>query len=172
MEILRSVHAWNYRRYILAIGFPTRDMQSEIRYTTKKIEGNFSNFSAWHQRTKVFARLWDDLHRAEGTGARIKLDRMQEAGKMPLPRPGLLSSHEQSIFLQNLSLYIRPCGRIRRISLVGFIIGGFLETVGASLATSHSPVWLICRLTCVYSDESGSVVTGDQLNQRPAASGT
>lgn len=75
----RNFHAWDYRRYILAVGFPTKDLQSEIRYTTKKIEGNFSNFSAWHQRTKVFARLWDDLDRAAGPEARIKIDRMQEA---------------------------------------------------------------------------------------------
>lgn len=90
---LQSVHAWNYRRYILAVGFPTKDLQSEIRYTTKKIEGNFSNFSAWHQRTKVFARLWDDLHRAAGPEASIKISRMQEAGKMGrfcLDRPAFM----------------------------------------------------------------------------------
>ncbi|CED84161.1 Protein geranylgeranyltransferase type II, alpha subunit [Phaffia rhodozyma] len=52
----RNYHAWNYRR--LALSFLPPDSvvphsrDSELAYTKKKIEANFSNFSAWHQRTK------------------------------------------------------------------------------------------------------------------------
>lgn len=53
-----EVHAWNYRRYILlSTPFPPPPT-AELAYTTRKIEANFSNFSAWHQRSKVYTTLW------------------------------------------------------------------------------------------------------------------
>ncbi|CUA69047.1 protein geranylgeranyltransferase type II [Rhizoctonia solani] len=65
----RNFHAWNYRRYALA-SMPESDRrspESELAYTTRKIEQNFSNFSAWHQRTKVFGVLWKDHPGLEAT---------------------------------------------------------------------------------------------------------
>ncbi|KAJ7090253.1 rab-protein geranylgeranyltransferase [Mycena belliarum] len=54
----RNFHAWSYRRYILA-GMPVAKPETaELAYTTRKIESNFSNFSAWHQRTKILSSLW------------------------------------------------------------------------------------------------------------------
>jgi geranylgeranyl transferase type-2 subunit alpha len=52
------VMAWDYRRYVLASMPIRRPEKAELAYTTKKIEANFSNFSAWHQRTKVLSSLW------------------------------------------------------------------------------------------------------------------
>ena len=40
---------------------PRRTPQDELRYTRKKIEASFSNFSAWHLRTKILGGLWEDL---------------------------------------------------------------------------------------------------------------
>ena len=56
---MAQVHAWNYRRYVLASMPVARDEKSELAYTTRKIEGNISNFSAWHQRSKVISSLLD-----------------------------------------------------------------------------------------------------------------
>jgi geranylgeranyl transferase type-2 subunit alpha len=52
------VHAWSYRRYVLASMPARRSETSELAYTRKMIEANFSNFSAWHQRSKVLSILW------------------------------------------------------------------------------------------------------------------
>ncbi|KAJ7261363.1 rab-protein geranylgeranyltransferase [Mycena haematopus] len=54
----RNFHAWSYRRYVLAMMPVSRPEVTELAYTTRKIESNFSNFSAWHQRTKILNSLW------------------------------------------------------------------------------------------------------------------
>jgi len=63
----RNFHAWDYRRYVLASTPVRRPETVELAYTTKKIESNFSNFSAWHQRTKILPILWESgkLDRAQ-----------------------------------------------------------------------------------------------------------
>lgn len=58
-SMLCLVHAWGYRRYVLASMPIPKPQTSELAYTTRKIEANFSNFSAWHQRSKVYCSLWD-----------------------------------------------------------------------------------------------------------------
>lgn len=53
------VLAWDYRRYVLASMPVKKPDIEEFEYTTKKIEANFSNFSAWHQRSKIYPLLWE-----------------------------------------------------------------------------------------------------------------
>lgn len=65
-----QVLAWNYRRYVLASMPDQRPTITELAYTTRKISASFSNFSAWHQRSKVYSSLWntgelDPLHSRE-----------------------------------------------------------------------------------------------------------
>lgn len=52
------VHAWDYRRYVLLSSYIDYSPEKELAYTTHKIGSNFSNFSAWHHRSKVYTSLW------------------------------------------------------------------------------------------------------------------
>ncbi|TPX32726.1 hypothetical protein SmJEL517_g04199 [Synchytrium microbalum] len=47
----RNFHGWDYRRYVMQASGGIRSPQEEFKYTSKKIEQNFSNYSAWHYRT-------------------------------------------------------------------------------------------------------------------------
>lgn len=56
----RNFHVWNYRRYV--VGEIESDtgkslVKQEFDFTTSKINANFSNFSAWHNRAKLVPRL-------------------------------------------------------------------------------------------------------------------
>ncbi|KAF8516926.1 rab-protein geranylgeranyltransferase [Hysterangium stoloniferum] len=67
----RNFHAWDYRRYVLARSYAPHSPYQELAYTTRKIEANFSNFSAWHQRAKIYSVLWQtDVGEGERTKTR------------------------------------------------------------------------------------------------------
>lgn len=59
----RNFHGWHYRRYIVSnIEKSSSESltKSEFDYTTKKINENFSNFSAWHNRNKLIPEYLQD----------------------------------------------------------------------------------------------------------------
>lgn len=84
--MLTTVMGWNYRRWVIeelakaqtnqenVPPFPSSlssDLDDETRathlelahqelkFTLNKIKQNFSNFSAWHNRSKLLPRIWD-----------------------------------------------------------------------------------------------------------------
>ncbi|KAG8885882.1 Rab geranylgeranyltransferase [Tulasnella sp. 331] len=87
----RNFHAWSYRRYVVASSPDPRSEMAELAYTTQKIESNFSNFSAWHQRSKILTSLWD---KGEMTAPKVK------DGEFELLQHAMYSDpNDQSIWL-------------------------------------------------------------------------
>eukprot|EP00743_Colponemidia_sp_Colp-15_P003303 GILK01003567.1.p1 GENE.GILK01003567.1~~GILK01003567.1.p1 ORF type:complete len:448 (-),score=69.17 GILK01003567.1:144-1487(-) len=51
----RNFHVWNFRQWVVAlIGL---DPKVELQFTTDRIQKNFSNYSAWHYRSKYLAAV-------------------------------------------------------------------------------------------------------------------
>jgi len=59
----RNFHAWDYRRKIVSelerLGNKSM-VEPEFEYTTKMIQSNLSNFSAWHNRSQLIPRLLEE----------------------------------------------------------------------------------------------------------------
>lgn len=61
----RNFHGWGYRRIVVesleSAALQGQSMsRSEFEYTKKMIGTNLSNFSAWHNRTKLILRILDE----------------------------------------------------------------------------------------------------------------
>ena len=65
----RNFNGWGYRRKIVLALESTQSTnnaaaksttEAEFEYTTRMIESNLSNFSAWHNRSKLIPRLLDE----------------------------------------------------------------------------------------------------------------
>ncbi|KAF9898340.1 hypothetical protein EC991_000243, partial [Linnemannia zychae] len=70
----RNFHGWDYRRYIIRqLDLKDKEAkdkvldraQSEFDFTTTKIHQNFSNYSAWHNRSTLLGKLAEDMSQEE-----------------------------------------------------------------------------------------------------------
>ncbi|KAF9348941.1 hypothetical protein BGX34_002155, partial [Mortierella sp. NVP85] len=74
----RNFHGWDYRRYIIrqldlqdkAVNEKILERaQTEFDFTTTKISQNFSNYSAWHNRSKLLGQLSENMNEEEKQAA-------------------------------------------------------------------------------------------------------
>lgn len=70
----RNFHCWNYRRYVAA-QLPDKENAAltELEYTMDRIGKNFSNYSAWHNRSKLLGQIYGDVLPDDVAAAEIEL---------------------------------------------------------------------------------------------------
>ena len=111
----RNFHGWGYRRKVIAsLESPELDLSterkgtsmanSELDYTTKMIGANLSNFSAWHNRTKLISRT---LHEQNASDTERK-DMLDE--EIKLIHKALFDPYDASLwsYHQNLLCTFDP----------------------------------------------------------------
>ncbi|KAJ4024690.1 Rab geranylgeranyltransferase [Fusarium irregulare] len=94
----RNFYAWGYRRFVVS-KLESAELQGksmveeEFTYTTKMIETNLSNFSAWHNRSQLIPKLLDE----RGVDSRMRATFLGE--ELSFVREGLdVGPEDQSLW--------------------------------------------------------------------------
>ncbi|EFW21561.1 Rab geranylgeranyltransferase [Coccidioides posadasii str. Silveira] len=108
----RNFHGWGYRREIVDVleslgseaGDPSVEVkenrltEDELNYTTKMIGANLSNFSAWHNRSKLILKMLDERS-ADDAERRKMLD-----NELKLIHRALIDPYDQSLWFYHQNL--------------------------------------------------------------------
>lgn len=103
----RNFHGWGYRRIVVEalesqkLSFEEKlnsKTEEEFAYTTKMIESNLSNFSAWHNRSKIIVKLLEE-RRADDAARMRFLDNELELVQRALSDPS-----DQSLWFYHQNL--------------------------------------------------------------------
>lgn len=97
----RNFHGWGYRRTVihnLESLTKTSMAGSEFEYTTKMIQTNLSNFSAWHNRTQLIVRLLN-----EGNAGDEERKKMLD-DELALIHKALFDPYDQSLWFYHQAL--------------------------------------------------------------------
>jgi hypothetical protein len=130
--LVLTVHGWGYRRYVVGqmrkCQLDTSEIDAkEFEYTSTKIKQSFSNYSAWHYRSKLLPSIMKDMSDEE----RATVGKNGKVNSVVIDATYIILTVPQSSILSR-TLYILSL----MISLLGSIIGGWLVKVhraGSSL---------------------------------------
>jgi len=75
----RNFHCWDYRKWVASKA--EESCQKELAFTMEKIEENFSNYSAWHYRSKLLPILYpgDNINTIQENIVHSELELVQNA---------------------------------------------------------------------------------------------
>ncbi|KAK4052442.1 hypothetical protein OIV83_002244 [Microbotryomycetes sp. JL201] len=163
----RNFHSWDYRRYLVATlaslppieGVPTSSTESELAFTTRKISANFSNFSAWHYRTKLLAKLWQENGWDESNPDRTA----QTESEFDLVKQALWSDpNDQSAWLYHRWLVGKGSVTIVRREIQG--IQELLEEEPDSRLCLDALVYFKRLLVTLLGTDDSTLAEREQLN--------
>uniref|UniRef100_A0A5S6R434 Geranylgeranyl transferase type-2 subunit alpha n=1 Tax=Trichuris muris TaxID=70415 RepID=A0A5S6R434_TRIMR len=106
----RNFHCWDYRRLVCRLA--NRPLEEELSFSEKKVNDNFSNFSAWHYRSRMLSQL-----RPGGDeGMPIELNAFFE--ELSLSRNGIFTDpDDQSCWLYQNWLTTPVVGKVKLQSI-------------------------------------------------------
>ncbi|KAF2808757.1 protein prenylyltransferase [Mytilinidion resinicola] len=120
----RNFHAWSYRRFVVGeleripaqpnevVPSKQSMVEAEFAYTTKMIKANLSNFSAWHNRSKLIPKLLDERE-SDDVARRRMLD-----DEFALIHEAFLDPFDQSIWYYHQFLMSTLSSRNSRESAI------------------------------------------------------
>jgi hypothetical protein len=119
--LVLTVHGWGYRRYVVGQMRKCQPDTSEIdakefEYTSTKIKQSFSNYSAWHYRSKLLPSIMKDMSDEE----RATVGKDGKVNSVVIDATYIILTTPQSSILSR-TLYILSL----MTSPLGSIIGGW-----------------------------------------------